>query len=72
MEKPRDFLKKHCRLCGKNLKRNGREYGKELFKGVLSEKVHVNIANDTTDVHPEKLCAACKANLHRLSSLNEE
>ena len=72
MEKHRDFHKKHCILCGKNLKRNGREYGKELFKGVLSEKVHVNIANDTTDVHPEKLSAACKAKLYRLSSLNEE
>ena len=72
MEKHRDFLKKHCRLCGKNLKRNGREYGKELFKGVLSEKVYVNISNDTTDVHPEKLCAACKAKLYQLSSLNEE
>ena len=72
MEKHRHFLKKHCRLCGKNLKRNGREYGKELFKGVLNEKVYVNISNDTTDVHPEKLCAACKAKLYRLSSLNEE
>jgi len=72
MEKHRDFLKKHCRLCGENLKRNGREYGKELFKGVLSENVYVNISNDTTDVHPEKLCAACKAKLYRLSSLNEE
>ena len=72
MEKHRDFLKKHCRLCGKNLKRKGREYGKELFEAVLSEKVHVNIANDTPDVHPQTLCAACKAKLYRLSSLNEE
>ena len=74
MEKHRDFLKKHCRLCGKNLKRNGREYGKGLFEAVLSEKVHVNLANDTPDVHvhPEKLCAACKAKLYQLSSLNEE
>jgi hypothetical protein len=39
MEKHRDFLKKHCRLCSKNLKRNGREYGKKLFEAVRSEKV---------------------------------
>ena len=72
MEMHRDFLKKHCRLCGKNLKRNGRKYEKELFQKVLGEKVHVDITNDTSDVHPEKLCAACKAKLHRLRSLNEE
>ena len=52
MEKQRDFLKKHCRLCVKNLNRNGRDHGKEWFEAVLSEKVHVNIAaNDTSDVH---------------------
>ena len=45
MEKHRDFLKKHRRFCGKNLKRIGRDYSKELFEAVLSEKVHVNIAN---------------------------
>ena len=68
MEKHRDFLKKHCRLCGKNLKRNGRDHGKELFEAVLR-----NIAaNDTSYIHPEKLCAACNAKLYRLSSLNEE
>lgn len=72
MGKHRDFLKKHCKLCGKNLKRNGRKYRKELFRKVLGEKVHVNITNDTRDVHPEKLCAAYKAKLYRLSSLNEE
>ena len=44
MEKHCDFLKKRCRLCGKNLKRNGRDYSKELFEAVLSEKVHVDIA----------------------------
>ena len=37
--------KKHCRLCGKNLKKNGRDYGKELFEAVLGEKVHVIRAN---------------------------
>ena len=73
MDKHRDFLKKHCRLCGKNLKRNGRDHGKELFEAVLSEKVHVNLAaNNTSNVHPKKLCAACNAKLYRLSSLNEE
>ena len=46
MEKHCDFLKKHCRLCDKNLKRDGRDYSKELFEAVPSEKVrHVNIAN---------------------------
>ena len=65
MEKQRDFLKKHSRLCGKNLKWNGRDHEKELFEAVLSEKVHVNIAaNDTSNVHPETLCAACKAKLY--------
>ena len=60
MEKHCDFLKKHCRLCGKNLKRNGRDHEKELFEAVLSEKVHVNIAaNDTSNV-PEKLCLQSK------------
>ena len=40
------LIKKHCRLCGKNLKRDGRDYSKELFEAVLSEKVrHVNMAN---------------------------
>ena len=65
---------KHCRLCGKNLKRNGRDHGKELFEAVLSEKVHVKIAlnTDTSNVHPEKLCAARNAKFYRLSSLNEE
>ena len=28
--------------------------------------------DDTSNVHPEKLCAACNAKLYRLSSLNEE
>ena len=56
---------RNTRLCGRNLKRNGRDHGKELFEAVLSEKVHVNIAaNDTSDVHPETLCAACKAKLY--------
>ena len=45
MEKHCDILKIHFRLCGKNLKRDGRDYSKELFEAVLSEKVHVNIAN---------------------------
>ena len=44
MEKHRDFLKKHCRLYGKNLKRSGRDHRKKLFEAVLREKVHVNIA----------------------------
>ena len=26
---------KHCRLCGKNLKRDGRDYSKELFDLVM-------------------------------------
>ena len=72
MEKHWDFLKKHCRLCRKNLKRNGRDYNKELFEAVLIDKVHVNIANWYNYVHPEKLCAACRAKLCQLSSLNEE
>ena len=74
MEKHRDFLKKHCRLCGKNLKRNGRDHGKELFEAVLREKVHVKIAlnTDTSNVHPEKLSAARNAKFYRLSSLNED
>ena len=70
-----NLLEKHCRLWGKNLKRNGRDHGKESFEAVLSEKVHVNIgANDTSNVHPKTLCAAWKAKLklYRLSSLNEE
>ena len=57
----------------KNLKRDDRDHGKELFEAVLSEKVHVNLAaNNTSNVHPKKLCAACNAKLYRLSSLNEE
>ena len=64
MVKQLDFLKKHRRLCGKNLKRNGGDHEKELFEAVLSEKVHVNIAaNDTSNVHPET-CAACKTKLY--------
>ena len=56
---------RNTRLCGRNLKRNGRDHGKELFEAVLSEKVHVNIAaNDTCNVHPETLCPACKAKLY--------
>jgi len=42
MENHRDFLKKHCRLCGKSLKRNGKDYGKALFEKVLGEKLLVN------------------------------
>ena len=73
IEKHRDFLKKPCRLCGKNLKRNGRDHRKELFEAVLSEKVHVNkTASDASNVQLQKLCAACNAKLYRLSSLNEE
>ena len=41
MEKHCDFLKKHRRLCGKNLKRNDRDYSKELFEAVFSEKVQI-------------------------------
>ena len=29
-------------------------------------------ANDTSNVHPEKLCTGCNAKLYRLSSLNEK
>ena len=45
MEKHCDFLKEHCRLCGKSPKRDGRDYSKELFEAALREKVHVNITN---------------------------
>ena len=46
MGKHCDFLTKHYRLCGKNLKKDGRDYSKELFEAVLSGKVrHVNIEN---------------------------
>lgn len=50
----------------------GRNYS-ELFEAFLSEKVCVNItANDSSNVHPEKMCAACNAKLYPLSTLNEE
>ena len=75
MEKQRDLLKKH-QIIWVDLKRYGRDHEKELFEAVLSEEVHVNIAaNDTSNVHSETWCAACKAKLHqlyRLSSVNEE
>ena len=60
MENHIDFLKKHCRLCGKSLKRNGKVYGKALFEKVLGEKLQVNITNinDDSEVHPEKVCNA--------------
>ena len=38
MEKQLDFLEKQSKLCGKNLKRNGRDHEKELFEAVLDEK----------------------------------
>ena len=55
MENHINFLKKHCRLRGKSLKRNGKDYGKALFEKVLSEKLHVNITNDDSEVHHEKV-----------------
>ena len=72
MENHIDFLKKHCRLCGKSLKRNGKDYGKALFEKVLGEKLHVNVTNDDSEVHLEKVCNACKGKLYRLSNVNDD
>lgn len=65
------FLSKHCRLCGKSLKKNSKNYGKAASEKVLYERFQVDITQDTSEVHPEKLCGSCRSKLYRLSNANE-
>ena len=57
MDKHVAFLKNICRLCGSSVKNQGRcRKKKTAFKRQLLKKLNINIDEDSSEIHPEKVC----------------
>ena len=70
MEKHAAFLARRCRLCGRSLAKS-RTVQNCLKTGLRNEILkfyNLDITLDTKDVHPERVCSACKRELYRLNS----
>ena len=66
MDKHVAFLKNVCRLCGNSVKNKADVAKKTAFKRELLEKFNINIDEDSSEIHPEKVCPPCKRLLYRV------
>ena len=66
MNKHVAFLKNFCRLCGNSVKNKADVAKKTAFKRELLEKFNINIDEDSSEIHPEKVRPPCKRLLYRV------
>ena len=66
MDKHVAFLRNVCRLCGNSVKNKADVAKKTAFKRELLEKFDINIDEDSSEIHPEKVCPPCKRLLYRV------
>ena len=60
------FLKNVCRLCDNSVKNKADVAKKTALKRELLEKFNINIGEDSSEIHPEKVCPPCKRLLYRV------
>ena len=63
MDKHVAFLKN---VCGNSVKNKADVAKKTAFKRELLEKFNINIDEDSSEIHPEKVCPPCKRLLYRV------
>jgi len=56
MDKHVALLKNICRLCGSSVKNKADVVKKTAFKRALLEKLNINIDEDSSKIHPKKIC----------------
>ena len=66
MDKHVAFLRNLCRLCGNSVKNKADVAKKTAFKREPLEKSNINIDEDSSEIHPEKVCPPCKRLLYRV------
>ncbi|XP_067021906.1 uncharacterized protein [Acropora muricata] len=66
MDKHAAFLKNLCRLCGNSVKNKADVVKKTAFKLEMLEKFNINIDENSSETHPEKICPPCKRLLYRV------
>ena len=66
MDKHVAFLRNLCRLCGNSVKNEADVAKKTAFKRELLEKFSINIDEDSSEIHPGKVCPPCKRFLYRV------
>ena len=70
MDKQVAFLKNFCRLCGNSVKNKADVAKKAAFKRELLENFNINIDEDSSEIHPEKV--SLTVNYFTTVSVNRE
>ena len=72
MEKHLGFLERRCRLCGKTFSKvqTVQNCDKTAFGRELLNFFGVDIGLDSREIHPQKVCSACRRVVYHLNSGN--
>ena len=72
MEKHLGFLERRCRLCGKTFSRvkTIQKCDKTALQSELLNFFGVDIELDSREIHPQKVCSACRRIVYHLNSGN--
>ena len=72
MEKHLGFLERRCRLCGKTFSKvkTVQNCDKTAFPRELLNFFGVDIGLDSGEIHPQKMCSACRRVVYHLNSGN--
>ena len=72
MEKHLGFLERRCRLCGKTFSKvkTVQNCDKTAFRRELLNFFGVDIGLDSREIHPQKVCSACRRVVYHLNSGN--
>ena len=72
MEKHLGFLERGCRLCGKTFSevKTVQNCDKTAFRRELLNFFGVDIGLDSREIHPQKVCSACRRVVYHLNSGN--
>ena len=69
MEKHLGFLERRCRLCGKTFSKvkTVQNCDKTAFQRELLNFFGVDIGLDSREIHPQKVCSACRRVVYHLN-----
>ena len=65
-------LKCMCRLCGVKIPINSKSHPKENFKSAITSLYNIDIDCDSENIHPSKICTACRLRLTRHSQAEDD
>ena len=66
------MLKCMCRLCGMKIPISSKSHPKKNFKSSITSLHNIDIDCDLENIHPPKICTACRLRLTRHSQAEDD